>query len=84
MSNALVSKSCDGCDYMVLLEHCFWGGGSYATRVRSIINEASKNMTTKEIVRLKKQISYWKDQAGKPGGPDELEDVTDERTKAAE
>jgi hypothetical protein len=51
---------------------------SYATRVRSIINEASKNLTTKEIVHLKKQISYWKDKAGNFGG-EELEEVVEER-----
>jgi hypothetical protein len=51
---------------------------SYATRVRSIINEASKNLTTKEIVHLKKQISYWKEKAGNLGG-EELEEVVEER-----
>ncbi|CAK9218803.1 unnamed protein product [Sphagnum troendelagicum] len=50
----------------------------YATRVRSIINEASKNLTTKEIVHLKKQISYWKEKAGNFGG-EELEEVVEER-----
>ncbi|XP_024384676.1 kinesin-like protein KIN-14I isoform X2 [Physcomitrium patens] len=51
----------------------------YATRVRSIINEASKNTTTKEILRLKKQIAYWKEQAGRMGGSEDLEEVMDDR-----
>jgi hypothetical protein len=53
--------------------------GSYATRVRSIINEASKNTTTKEILKLKKQIAYWKEQAGRMGGSEDLEEVLDDR-----
>lgn len=52
----------------------------YATRVRSIINEASKNTTTKEILRLKKQITFWKEQAGRMGGSEDLEEVMDDRT----
>ncbi|BBN18600.1 protein MpZWICHEL [Marchantia polymorpha subsp. ruderalis] len=51
----------------------------YATRVRSIINDASKNLTTKEILKLKKQITYWKEQAGKKPEEDELEEVSQER-----
>ncbi|CAM6062297.1 unnamed protein product [Sphagnum tenellum] len=50
----------------------------YATRVRSIINDASKNLTTKEIARLKKQVLYWKEKAGNFGA-EELEEVVDER-----
>ncbi|KAG0559984.1 hypothetical protein KC19_10G144700 [Ceratodon purpureus] len=56
----------------------------YATRVRSIINEASKNTTTKEILRLKKQIAYWKEQAGRVGGSEDLEEVLDERASKTE
>ncbi|KAG0610249.1 hypothetical protein M758_7G050400 [Ceratodon purpureus] len=51
----------------------------YATRVRSIINDASKNTTTKEILRLKKQITFWKEQAGRMGEPEDLEEVMDDR-----
>lgn len=59
--------------------------GSYATRVRSIINEASKNTTTKEILRLKKQMMYWKEQAGRMGESEDLEEVMDDRViKAAD
>ncbi|XP_024397614.1 kinesin-like protein KIN-14I isoform X2 [Physcomitrium patens] len=57
----------------------------YATRVRSIINEASKNTTTKEILRLKKQMMYWKEQAGRMGESEDLEEVMDDRViKAAD
>jgi hypothetical protein len=52
---------------------------SYATRVRSIINEASKNSTTKEILRLKKQIQLWKERAGNTAGED-LEEIGEDRT----
>lgn len=52
---------------------------SYATRVRSIINEASKNLTTKEILKLKKQIAHWKEQAGKRPEEEDLEDVSQDR-----
>ncbi|XP_024387891.1 kinesin-like protein KIN-14I isoform X2 [Physcomitrium patens] len=55
----------------------------YATRVRSIINDPSKNLTTKEILRLKKQVQFWKERAGNPGG-EELEEVVEERLKYAE
>jgi hypothetical protein len=55
------------------------GIGSYATRVRSIINDASKNTTTKEILRLKKQITFWKEQAGRMGESEDLEEVMDDR-----
>lgn len=52
---------------------------SYASRVRSIINEATKNTASKEMLRLKKQIAYWKQQAGKPCEEEDLEDIQDER-----
>lgn len=42
------------------------------------MNEASKNLTTKEVLRLKKQISYWKEKAGNPGVED-LEEVVEDR-----
>lgn len=37
---------------------------AYAQRVRTIKNEARKNEDSKDAVRLKKQIEYWKEQAG--------------------
>mmetsp|Transcript_14101 Transcript_14101/g.44908 ORF Transcript_14101/g.44908 Transcript_14101/m.44908 type:complete len:389 (+) Transcript_14101:310-1476(+) len=36
----------------------------YATRVRTIINEATKNATNKEQAKMKKMIEHWKEQAG--------------------
>ncbi|KAJ8512707.1 hypothetical protein OPV22_003141 [Ensete ventricosum] len=47
----------------------------YASRVRSIINEPSKNVSSKEIARLKKLVAYWKEQAGKRGDDEELEEI---------
>lgn len=51
----------------------------YATRVRSIINDASRNMSSKEVIRLKKLISYWKEQAGRRPDDEELEEISEER-----
>ncbi|CAL9076791.1 unnamed protein product [Musa acuminata var. zebrina] len=51
----------------------------YASRVRSIINEPSKNVSSKEIARLKKLVAYWKDQAGKRGDDEELGEIQEER-----
>eukprot|EP01018_Ginkgo_biloba_P020176 Gb_23073 [translate_table: standard] len=52
---------------------------SYASRVRSIMNDASKNITSKEVARLKKLVAYWKEQAGKIGEEEELEEIHDGR-----
>ncbi|KAM7252506.1 hypothetical protein ACFE04_024389 [Oxalis oulophora] len=51
----------------------------YASRVRSIVNDPSKNVSSKEIARLKKLIVYWKEQAGKRGDEDDLEEIQNER-----
>jgi hypothetical protein len=45
----------------------------YATRVRSIINDASKNVTTKDMLRLHKQLVHWKAKAG--AGPTDTLDL---------
>ncbi|KAG2569577.1 hypothetical protein PVAP13_7NG429000 [Panicum virgatum] len=50
----------------------------YASRVRCIVNDTSKHVAPKEIVRLKKLIAYWKEQAGKRSD-DELEEIQEER-----
>lgn len=49
--------------------------------MRSIVNDPSKNVSSKEIIRLKKMISYWKDQAGKRANEDyeELEEIQEQR-----
>ena len=36
----------------------------YATRVRTIKNVATKNEANKELVKLKKMVEHWKEQAG--------------------
>jgi hypothetical protein len=51
----------------------------YASRVRCIVNDTSKNVSTKEVMRLKKLVAYWKEQAGKKGEDEELEEIQDER-----
>ncbi|KAJ7298968.1 hypothetical protein O6H91_Y342700 [Diphasiastrum complanatum] len=50
---------------------------SYATRVRSITNDPTKNTSSKEIIRLKKQIGYWREQAGKKIDEEELDEIQD-------
>ncbi|XP_049381809.1 kinesin-like protein KIN-14E [Solanum stenotomum] len=52
---------------------------TYASRVRSIVNDPSKNVSSKEVARLKKLVSYWKEQAGRKGDDEELEEIQDER-----
>ncbi|KAK4789906.1 hypothetical protein SAY86_017210 [Trapa natans] len=51
----------------------------YASRVRSIVNDPSKNVSSKEVARLKKLVAYWKEQAGRKGDDEELEEIQDER-----
>ena len=52
---------------------------SYASRVRSIINDPSKNVSSKEVARLKKLVAYWKEQAGRKGEDEDLEEIQEER-----
>jgi len=52
---------------------------SYATRVRSIVNDASKNVTTKEVARLKRMVAYWKEQAGRKADEEDLEEISEDR-----
>lgn len=59
------------------LNVCFF---RYATRVRSIVNDPSKNVSSKEVVKLKKQVAYWKDQAGRRGDDEDLEEIQEVRT----
>ncbi|KAI8536672.1 hypothetical protein RHMOL_Rhmol10G0275200 [Rhododendron molle] len=53
---------------------------TYASRVRSIINDPSKNVSSKEVARLKKLVTYWREQAGKKGDGEELEEIQEERS----
>ncbi|XP_042494807.1 kinesin-like protein KIN-14I isoform X2 [Macadamia integrifolia] len=57
---------------------------TYASRVRSIVNDPSKNASSREVVRLKKLISYWKEQAGKKNDDEELEEIQEERPPVKE
>lgn len=51
----------------------------YASRVRSIVNDPNKNVSSKEVARLKRLVAYWKEQAGKKGDYEELEEIQEER-----
>ncbi|XVF16068.1 hypothetical protein REPUB_Repub09cG0209100 [Reevesia pubescens] len=51
---------------------------TYASRVRSIVNDPSKNICSKEVARLKKLVAYWKDQAGRRGDDEDYEDIQEE------
>ncbi|XP_072995272.1 kinesin-like protein KIN-14I [Typha latifolia] len=51
----------------------------YASRVRCIVNDTSKNVCSKEVVRLKKLVAFWKEQAGKRGNDEELTEIEEER-----
>ncbi|KAK7406972.1 hypothetical protein VNO78_08609 [Psophocarpus tetragonolobus] len=51
----------------------------YASRVRSIVNDPSKNVSSKEIARLKKLVAYWKEQAGRRAEDEDLEEIQEER-----
>ncbi|KAJ4844909.1 Kinesin-like protein KIN-14E [Turnera subulata] len=52
---------------------------AYASRVRSIVNDPSKNVSSKEVARLKKLVAYWKEQAGRKGEDDDLEEIQEQR-----
>lgn len=54
----------------------------YATRVRTIKNDVSKNEANKDMQKLRRQLEYWKEQAGLT--PEQrrfvdLEEITNER-----
>ncbi|KAK0605899.1 hypothetical protein LWI29_031950 [Acer saccharum] len=51
----------------------------YASRVRSIVNDPSKNISSKEVARLKKLVGYWKEQAGRKGDDEDFEEIREER-----
>lgn len=44
------------------------------------MNDPSKNVSSKEIARLKKLVAYWKEQAGRRGEDEDLEDIQEERS----
>lgn len=52
----------------------------YASRVRTIVNDPSKHISSKEMVRLKKLVAYWKEQAGKKNEEEDLVEIEEDRT----
>lgn len=54
---------------------------TYASRVRSIVNDPSKNVASKEVARLRRLVAHWKEQAGKREDDEDLEEIQDERPK---
>ena len=60
---------------------------AYATRVRTIKNDVTKMESSKEMLKLKRQLEYWKEQAGL--SPEQrayvdLEDISEERQQPEE
>ncbi len=55
---------------------CF-GWLQYAQRVRTIKNDATKNESNKEMLKLKKNLDYWKEQAGLPADKRDVVDLSD-------
>ncbi|XP_059435975.1 kinesin-like protein KIN-14E isoform X2 [Corylus avellana] len=51
----------------------------YASRVRSIVNDPRTNISSKEVVQLKRLVAYWKEQAGRKGDDEEFEEIQEER-----
>ena len=55
---------------------------AYATRVRTIKNDVTKMEASKEMLRLKRQVEHWKEQAGLSPAQRtyvDLEDIEDKR-----
>lgn len=52
---------------------------SYASRARNIKNTSTRNQTSKEVERLRKQVEYWKAQAGASADSSNLVDISNER-----
>lgn len=44
------------------------------------MNDPSKHVSSKEMVRLKKLVAYWKEQAGKRNEEEDLVDIEEDRT----
>lgn len=44
------------------------------------MNDPSKHISSKEMVRLKKLVAYWKEQAGKKSEEEDLVDIEEDRT----
>jgi len=55
---------------------------TYAQRVRTIKNDVTRNVATKELAALKAQVAFWRAKAGE-AGPEELADIADVRDAPA-
>ncbi|KAF7134580.1 hypothetical protein RHSIM_Rhsim08G0024500 [Rhododendron simsii] len=53
---------------------------TYASRVRAVVNDPKKNVSSKEVLRLKKLLAYWKEKAGRKGDDEDLEEIQEERS----
>ena len=63
---------------------CAQNSLAYATRVRTIKNEVTKHEASRELLKLRKQLEYWKEQAGLSPAQRayvDLEDIADERAQ---
>ncbi|XP_058180550.1 kinesin-like protein KIN-14I [Rhododendron vialii] len=52
---------------------------TYASRVRAVVNDPKKNVSSKEVLRLKKLLAYWKEKAGRKGDDEDLEEIKEDR-----
>ncbi|KAH7851139.1 hypothetical protein Vadar_007749 [Vaccinium darrowii] len=52
----------------------------YASRVRAVRNDPKKNVSSKEVLRLKKLLAYWKKKAGRKDDDEDLEEIQEERS----
>jgi hypothetical protein len=44
------------------------------------VNDPNKNVSSKEVARLKKLVAYWKQQAGRGIEYEDLEEIQEERS----
>lgn len=42
------------------------------------MNDPTKNVSSKEVARLKKLVAFWKEQAGRRGDEEELEEIEEQ------
>ena len=64
------------------MTHCGSRCAQYATRVRTIKNDVSRHEVSKDLVKLQRQVEYWKEQAGlspEQRAAVELHDIPDAR-----
>lgn len=54
---------------------------TYATRVRTIKNDVSRNEVSKDVIRLRQQVEHWRSQAGLSPEQRAVVDLTDIQDK---